>query len=120
MKTVRLSCGHIIHHRTGKVKRARCHLCWNHLYPDRFSQGERCQPGYGPLRAVMAVMSSEWGSHPPRWPNQCGHLITCPTQCTCGIKEAHEHCSGCGKLVSVGSGDVIAKYTLPLKGGQRP
>lgn len=32
--------------------------------------------------------------------------------CPCGIKEQHEHCKGCGKVVSIGSRKVIRKWKL--------
>jgi hypothetical protein len=34
--------------------------------------------------------------------------------CPCGIQETHEHCLGCGKIVSIGSGEVIREYQLRL------
>ena len=45
-------------------------------------------------------------------------LITHRAICPCGEKmpkdERHEHCPGCGGLVSIGTGKTIASWTIKI------
>ena len=52
----------------------------------------------------MAERSREWIEHSPDLA-MCVRLhgeIKCDEFCSCGLKERHRHCKGCGRLLSIG------------------
>lgn len=67
----------------------------------------------------MPIVSSKGADHtitdPPRCQGKVAAARKALPGCPCGITEEHEHCSICGRLVSVGPGTVIAEYRLKLK-----
>ena len=53
-------------------------------------------------------LSKEWIEHSPdlaKCVRESG-TVRCEPDCSCGIKERHEHCKGCGGLLSKGDWDA--------------
>jgi hypothetical protein len=72
----------------------------------------------------MIYLSREPIDHLPDSFSKCiarRNLIKVGNGCSCGIQERHEHCPGCGRLVSIGDWGAppIAEYTLSKRGLRR-
>ena len=62
------------------------------------------------------TLSQEWIDHSPNLPHKCGgetRRTAVGETCECGMPEQHTHCDGCGRVRSIGSGDVIKEWTIP-------
>ena len=64
-------------------------------------------------------LSAQWIDHSPDLA-KCARkakAIRAEPTCTCGVTERHEHCGGCGKLLSKGdwAAPPIATFVLKIR-----